>query len=84
MYPDNIQLDKFNSVESFQDSVRKLPKPTSEPPSPSVSRSSSPPPMNDSETADDDDIEDEHDSEEEREELSQREPSTGRQTPVLA
>lgn len=59
-----------------------MPKPQSEPSSPSVSRSSTPPPL-DSLNLDDD----EPDSEEEREELSRVETqsagsSSGRQTPT--
>jgi len=70
---------EFFMEDSNPDGVSKLPKPHSEPPSPSVSRSSSPPPSM-HETEDDDD---EPDSEEEREELSKTDTPTGRQTPNL-
>jgi glycogen(starch) synthase len=59
--------------------VSKLPKPHSEPPSPSISRSSTPPPST-NEAVDDD----EPDSEDEREQLSKPETPTGRLTPNFA
>jgi glycogen(starch) synthase len=68
----------FVEAETHSDSVNKLPKPHSEPPSPSLSRSSTPPPS--AHEADDDD-DDEPDSEDEREQLSKPDTSTGRQTP---
>ncbi|ESO00672.1 hypothetical protein HELRODRAFT_157348 [Helobdella robusta] len=65
----------YGNSSEYPDGINKMPKPQSEPTSPSASRSSSPPPSLD---------DDEPDSEEEKQELSKIETETtsGRATPV--